>query len=74
MTIKVAMTVRVAMMVKLRMTELKTIVMPLKNGTQKLKVLGPDFRRDDDEGGGMTIKVAMMVKLRMTELKQSSCR
>jgi hypothetical protein len=21
--------------------------MPLKNGTQKLKVLGPDFRRDD---------------------------
>ena len=28
----------------------KTVVMPLKNGTQKFLKLGPDFRRDDDEG------------------------
>ena len=25
----------------------KTVVMPLKNGTQKFLKLGPDFRRDD---------------------------
>ena len=44
------------MTVKVRMTELKTIVMPLKNGTQKDLGLGPDFRRDDgkscDDGNG----------------------
>ena len=38
------------MTIKLRMTELKTIVMPLKNGTQKDLELDPDFRRDDDDG------------------------
>ena len=27
----------------------KTLVMPLQNGTQKKKVLVPDFRRDDEE-------------------------
>ena len=27
----------------------KTLVMPLKNGTQKDLGLGPDFRRDDDK-------------------------
>jgi hypothetical protein len=30
----------------------KTLVMPLQNGTQKDVELGPDFRRDDDEGLG----------------------
>ena len=28
----------------------KTLVMPLKNGTQKDLGLDPDFRRDDEEG------------------------
>ena len=28
----------------------QTLVMPLKNGTQKDLKLGPDFRRDDEEG------------------------
>ena len=27
------------------------VVMPLQNGTQKEVGLGPDFRRDDEEGG-----------------------
>ena len=28
----------------------QTLVMPLKNGTQKEIELGPDFRRDDGRG------------------------
>ena len=28
----------------------QTLVMPLKNGTQKDLKLGPDFRRDDEDG------------------------
>ena len=29
---------------------IKTLVMPLKNGTQKERGLGPDFRRDGGKG------------------------
>ncbi len=36
-------------MVKVRDERTKTLVMPLKNGTQKDLGLGPDFRRDDDK-------------------------
>jgi hypothetical protein len=47
----------------------KTLVMPLKNGTQKDMGLGPDFRRDDEEKKrywvptfvGMTVRFGMMV-------------
>ena len=44
------MKIKFAMMVKGRDERNKTLVMPLKNGTQKVLKLGPDFRRDDGKG------------------------
>ena len=37
------------------------IVMPLKNGTQKNVELGPDFRRDDEEGVAKAVECRLII-------------
>jgi hypothetical protein len=44
----VGMTVMIRFAIMIRVAIHQTLVMPLKNGTQKVLKLGPDFRRDDE--------------------------
>ena len=44
----------------------KTLVMPLKNGTQKDLGLGPDFRRDDGKGSELRLQVSWFRTLYLT--------
>jgi hypothetical protein len=46
----------------------QTLVMPLKNGTQKDLKLGPDFRRDDGGGrddDGVVMTAGVVIKVRV---------